>query len=399
MATKLIHGCSYSNLWVNPSNWESIRSQKALKKTWYIQCKFFDPEYAHKYPNGFPYRKKVNRFKTLEERKDAIRLLLEEIPKLFENKHYNPISKKFMKPIFSSISEELAESWFVDTLYNSYVNLKVADRTRQDIKSTINSVHKVAKYMYPDLKMKELHSGHVRDILDHMDISNYRFNKHLAHLSIVISELVEKRVVVHNCIRDIRKRKQVKKVRETLTIDQLNIIFERLKDDNYNFYRFSKIFFYSGARISELMRVQDKDVDLMNREYKVTILKGGQFIETVKPILPGSWKLWNDIISEVKRNDQYIFSAGLVPGYDKISERQITRRWKRYVKDGYGYNADFYAMKHLFLDIVDSKVGVDEENLSSKLASHTSSKITDSVYLVNKEKRYLETLKNLKISI
>ena len=108
MATKLIHGCSYSNIWVNPSNWKTIRSEKTLNKTWYIQCKYFDPECVDRYSNGFPFRKKVNRFKTIKERKAAIEVLLDEIPKLFEKKHYNPISKKFMKPVFSSRSEELA---------------------------------------------------------------------------------------------------------------------------------------------------------------------------------------------------------------------------------------------------------------------------------------------------
>lgn len=108
MATKLIHGCSYYNIWVNPSNWKTIRSEKTLNKTWYIQCKYFDPECVDRYSNGFPFRKKVNRFKTIKERKAAIEVLLDEIPKLFEKKHYNPISKKFMKPVFSFRSEELA---------------------------------------------------------------------------------------------------------------------------------------------------------------------------------------------------------------------------------------------------------------------------------------------------
>lgn len=279
------------------------------------------------------------------------------------------------------------------------MDINIADRSKIDIKSTINNISKVAKNMYPDVKMKGINSLHIRDILDYIDISNYRFNKHLAHLSIVINELVEKRVFAHNCIRDIKKRKQVKKVRETLSIDQLNDIFNMLEKHNYSFYRFSKVFFYSGARISELMRVQTKDVNLINKEYKVTILKGGQYFEMIKPILPDVWHLWNEVLSEAKNNEHYIFSSCLISGPDKISERQITRRWKRYVKNKYGYTADFYALKHLFLDILDSQFGGQNQNISSELASHTSSQITNSVYLVNKEKRYLETLKNLKISI
>ncbi|WP_233549684.1 hypothetical protein [Flavobacterium sp. 102] len=74
----------------------------------------------------------------------------------------------------------------------------------------------------------EMHSGHVRDLLDHLSLTPNEYNKYLTHLSIVLSDLVEKRMLFHNPIRDIKKKKTTKKLPRKL-----------LKSRNFN--RFSTI--------------------------------------------------------------------------------------------------------------------------------------------------------------
>lgn len=395
MATNLILGCSYSNLWVHPKNWRTTKSKNALEQNWYVECKFYDPEYKIKYPKGFSFRKKLNRFKTLSERKAAIEILLEQIPVLFEEKHFNPITKKYMKPMFGSHTEELSNMWFIDALEYIYPKLAITPKTKKDIKSTVRALRSVGIKMYPALRACEIHSGHIRDMLDYLEISNSRFNKHLSYLSIVFNELVEKRVLFHNPIRDIKRRKEIKRIRRTMTLKDFKEVLSILKKDHYSFYIYSVIFFYSGARSSELLKLKAKDVDIKNQEYKVVIKKGREYKETIKVIVKDSIPYWKEVLKDVDDENLFIFSKGLVPGAESIQPYQITKRWKRLVKDKYDIEADFYSLKHLFLDLIDESYS----DFSSEIASHTSNEITNKFYLTGKKKREMDKLKNLTVNI
>ena len=395
-----IRGCGFTNLWVNPKNWKEAKSIKELRKQWYIQYKFYDPVFHDKYPEGFPVRIKLNRYKTLKSRKAAIKLLLVEIPHALQERHWNPITRTYMRKLNETKAERLGNTWFAEALEQIRVDLQsITDKTKKDIRSTINCITKIGKHTHPNLMIKDMHSGHIRDILDSSDCTNNRYNKHLSYLSILWNELVEKRVVNHNPVRDIRRRKITRKIRKVMDIDQLNTILQILKRDHYNFYRFTVIFFYSGGRIAEFMRLQAKDVNLDDQEYKVIIKKGREYAETMKVILPAALPLWKEVMSEVKSKDDYVFSRSLEPGPDMVRSYQVTKRWRRLVKLRYDVEADYYSMKHLFLDMLDAQMNNPENNFSSKMASHRSTAITNSVYLINKQKREREMLKKIDIKI
>lgn len=99
-----------------------------------------------------------------------------------------------------------------------------------------------------------------------------------------------------------------------------------------------------------------------------------------------------------KPND-YLFSKGLEAGEKLIQSYQIIKRWSRLVKnsnkikyeDGnvVKITADFYSLKHSFLDSLPQKTAM-------VIASHTNSKTT-SIYRVNEAKNQREKLKCLKI--
>jgi hypothetical protein len=65
-------------------------------------------------------------------------------------------------------------------------------------------------------------------------------------------------------------------------------------------------------------------------------------------ILPNVIKYWEEIINECSSEEDYLFTRGLEPSLIPIQPYQITKRWKRLVKDKYNVTADFYALKHLF---------------------------------------------------
>lgn len=398
MAKNLLFDCSYSEVWVHPKNYKTLTSQKSLELDWYVQCKFHDPLFKEKYPKGFPFRKRINSFRTLEERKAAAAFYLKEIPKILEDKGYNPITKIYMIPEPKPIPGVLHPKMnFIEALEIAYLLLNVSPGVTKECRRIIAKVKKSANHLNIEFPICELHSGHIRDLLDPLNLTNGEYNKFLTHLSIILSDLVEKRMLFHNPIKDIKKKKVTKKIRETMEVEELKKVFKILKMDHYTFYRYGMIFFHSGARSSELFRLQKKDVNLSKQEYKVTILKGSSYTEVMKVILPNVLHLWTEIINECTCEDDYLFTKNLQPSLVPTQPRQVGLRWKRLVKDRLGVTADFYALKHLFLDELD-KATDSEMNLPKEMGSHTTD-ITEKVYLVSKSKRKNEVLKNLKIDI
>jgi site-specific recombinase XerC len=398
MAKSLLFDCSYTEVWVHPKNWKTLTSNKSLELNWYVECKFTDPLFIEKYPKGFPFRKKLNKFRTLEERKAAIQLLLIQIPKLFEEKGWNPITKKYMLPEAKPVPGTLHPKMnFIEALEIAYLKLSVSAGVIKELRRIISKVKKSAADQRIDFEICEIHSGHVRDLLDYLNLTPNEYNKYLTHLSIVLSDLVEKRMVFHNPIKDIRKKKTVKKIRETLEVDELNKIFKILKTNHYTFYRYGMIFFHSGARSAELFRVQKKDVNLAKQEYKITILKGSVSKEVIKVILPNAMPFWTEVVSECTTEDDFLFTRNLQPSLTATQPYQITKRWKRLVKDKYNVTADFYALKHLFLDELD-KATSESSMLSKGMASHETD-VTEKVYLQGRNGRKNEALKNIRINI
>ncbi|NAW50375.1 tyrosine-type recombinase/integrase, partial [Elizabethkingia argentiflava] len=172
--------------------------------------------------------------------------------------------------------------------------------------------------------------------------------------------------------------------------EKYQIVHDYIQENYPDFFRYFKIFFLSGARTSELFRLQKKDVNLVAQEYKVTIQKGREYIETIKIILPQAVPYWREILDMCKSQKDYLFSKGLKPGDKPIQPYQITKRWHRLIKssnkikdkDGkiIKVTEDFYSLKHLFLDKLD-QASDEEINLAKIAASHRTDSITK-VYTV-----------------
>lgn len=416
MQYSLGNGCYYTQPWVSPKNWRSLNTRKGLNQNWYVQCKYFDPLFKEKYPYGFPFRKKINKFQSFEERKDIIEIMLKEIPLLFVEKGYNPITKQSKvkeKPLQGSLHPDLPILEAFDLVKDK---LKISDKHKKQIIFMLNRFGKAVRELrMDDISIKDFKRSELKTILEYLVLPDVYYNKFRSYLSTLFNELVEYDCCEVNLTRDIRKRKELKKMRETFDLSELKQILEYLKTNHYEFYLYTQIFFYSGARSSELLRVKKSDVDIEKQEYKIIIQKGRQYTETIKVILPSALPYWKELLNKATKND-YLFSKGLVPGPITIEPYQITKRFYRLVKQKLCFvdgelseikknknevpiTADFYSLKHLFLDELDKATQRTEINLSSKLASHTTATITNSVYLVGKKKRENEILKGLDIRI
>ena len=113
--------------------------------------------------------------------------------------------------------------------------------------------------------------------------------------------------------------------------------------------------------------------------------------------------LWKEVINEIKvykgekkhsSSESYLFSKGLTWGKYSISAKQISRRWKAHVKDKLNISADFYALKHAYLDKVSEVLSLKE---AQKLASHTSEKMLLKHYATGEGQREMDRLKEVEI--
>ena len=359
-----------------------------MDKDWYVQCIFFDPRYGKKYPKGFPYRKKANKPQTIEERKALISFLLKNIPQQFNN-GYNPITKKYMNLRDEGLYPDLL---FIEAFKRA---LEIKSGTKShlyNIKRAIERLEEASEALGMQyIKIKDLRRVDLKIMLDYLQLPDKYYNKFVIYFSSLYRVLIEYECCESNITRDIYPKKTFKEPRLVLEKNELDKIREHLEETHPEFYRYMMIFLYSGARNTELFRLQRKDVDLDKQEFVILLEKGGQYKRCTKVILTPALEYWKEVCEECQSPDDYLFALNFVPS-KKIGHTEIvTRFWKRNVKDKLGIEADFYALKHYMLDNLDSDTAM-------LLASHTN-KNTTAIYQINKAKKDREMLKQLKIEI
>lgn len=382
----------YSKLHVTPSDYLT-GGVELLLKAWQISYYYFDNEHL----KGVQIRiKGMNGENTLEKRRNITKnLIANEVKHL--DRGYNPITKVYT----DNIQEVNENTLFIAALEKALELLIAEHSTKLDIKSTIKRIKRHAEAL--DLVLTPVSEVRKRDIVLLLDrcfkvdnLTANRYNVTKRYLSILYRVLTKYEAVEHNFIKDIENMRGVQKVRTVITTDERTKLKE-LKQINYEFFRLIEIFFNSGARITELLRLQIKDVDFNKQEFKVLIKKGSYAKENIKPISGNVLHYWSELITN-KDPEYFVFSTGLIPGKNQIRTDKITRRWKLWCKNekkGLGIKSDMYSLKHARLDEVAKIKGLQ---YSSDLAGHMSSKIT-MVYATQEKQRRLNEMKELKINL
>lgn len=408
----LPNGCSCSTPSVFPKDWKTA-GKKSVKLIWKIQYYFHDPLFKDKFPYGrLTIVKGMNEYKDIEDRRNATKVLLENELKLLKD-GYNPILKKNV--LVSNKAGELhPEVKIVEALKLSYDKLKTSEHHLKQVRWCLSKLIPCFQNLeYADVKICDIKIFHIKNVLDRANLTPHMYNKFRSYLMSLFKELIQYGCIDHNPCREISKQKTTVTIRETLSNEKYQIVHDYIEENYPDFFRYFKIFFLSGARTSELLRLQKKDVNLALQEYKVTIRKGRQYAETIKIVLPDAIPFWKEALEKCKSDNDYLFSRGLIAGKIPIQPYQITKRWYRLIKqsdkikDENGkvikVTEDFYALKHLFLDKLDEAKSdglapILNINLAKTAASHKTEAITK-VYTVGKNKRENEALKHVKLKI
>lgn len=389
----LPNGCSMSTPIVNPKNWKT-GGLNLIKKDWHIQYYFYE---RNSKKGRLISIRGMNSYKDLKERREVTQIIMDD--EIEDNKlGFNPITKKFVKD--TNLNSELNPNlFFIDAFRNVLPKIQSTEKHKKEVGWCIDRLEKnVVKVGLQKVIIEQLTRRQFKQLLEVCNLPNSYYNKYISHFSSLFRELVEYECCEVNIVRDIRKRKIIQTQREVMCAEELGAVMSHLKTNHYEFWRYAQIFLYSGARTTELFRVQAKDVNIEKQEYNTTILKGSNPHETTKVILSEVMALWKEMLHNAKPDD-YLFSRGLVAGEKPIKPYQITLRWLRLVKNSEDIKdengevlkitADFYSLKHTFLDSL-------PKEMAMLMASHTNS-TTTAIYRVNEEKRTREILKNMKL--
>lgn len=415
---QLKNGCARSPITVTPSNWNTAKA--SIKKNWKITYRYYDPAFKNDpelWGKQFPVRG-MNRFKSLEQRQDATRTLLEGLLDQLDNRLFNPITGKYPELSDEDIQEISPSTLFIPALRSAKDLLTAGVDMMKDVGYCINALERAASKLYDNsfqkpysaLKISQVSRKHLVYILvqcakDNPRLSAYSHNRYRSYLIMLFKELVRVEAAPVNPANDIAMNHNwVKKKREVLDDAEALIVDTNLKAWDYPFWRYTRIFYRSGSRTTELFGLKTEKVDIMKQEFTLLVKKGKQYKEQTRPIPNDILPLWIEVLSEAEPGD-FLFSTKFRPG--KIQQRKdlVCYKWKKYVmndpgkKDphnlgwGLGIKKNFYPLKHKNLDKIAEQRGLA---LAKASAGHTS-EATTRIYTVDEEKRKIEELKHIEV--
>lgn len=90
----LVNGCSRTEVFISPKKYQTFTKSNFVKN-WFVECRFHDPAFIEKYPEGFQYCKKFSG-DNLMDLKMISKVFKEEMEKMLDEKNFNPITKAYM---------------------------------------------------------------------------------------------------------------------------------------------------------------------------------------------------------------------------------------------------------------------------------------------------------------
>lgn len=388
-------------LTVFPSNWKNKNA--SVKKPWYIFFRFFDPLHKDRYPNGklVPIRG-MNDHNCAGKRREATEVIMQaELDDLLNG--YNHITGKQVAPANNGESDILPTTYLPISLRLAAEKMKCEASTKSDINSTLTFVNDaIQRLRYTFLPVGNISRKHIVKILEtcatHKPTwSEHMHNKYRSYLMSLFKIMIKWEAIESNPVSNIDKEVPIKTLRNVLSIKQRKEINIHLKANYYTFWRFLQIFFHSGGRISELLKVKVKDVNLLEQRYKVVVKKGKLRAEVNKTIKNSVLHLWKEALHGCKEDEEiFVFNKNLEPGGEKpIRREQITRRWSEHVKKKLKHlniTADFYSLKHSnTTEIAEMLSDAD----AARLNSHQGTAMVINVYDVDRADRQHERLKRV----
>jgi len=389
---KLPNNCRYSEPSVHPKGWKGT-SAKLVNESWYIKYRFYDDNTG----KSKQVLIRENRLSDLSQKQGFVISTLAGIKEALEAKGYNPIEKTWITP-FTEPSKSLNSfTPFIDALNLAYNSLKLSELTMRDISGVIaNTKTAVTELGLLHMNIGSITRKHMRAIFDKVGLlkdgtsSNDKFNRHRTYLGILYSELMEFEAIEANVPLAVKpKKKDAKKEKQLLTKSERVKMVKCLEETSPRFLLFIQIFFHSGARLTEMMRVKVKDVNFAKQTITYLVLKGKKYEYKERPMKDIAVGYWSDAIYGGKPND-YVWSIGLLPSAAEPPKYMVKMRWER-LKKKLGLKVGFYSLKHLNTTETKKIIGTK----GAAIQNAESEEMINRIYDVDKERDDMEIIRGV----
>ncbi len=288
----------------------------------------------------------------------------------------------------------------IDGFHNAFLLTNGNAQYKEDFFLMLKRVNKaLIELNLHHIRICDFTKSDLKNLFEYLNFKPHYHNKLRTNFLILYKVLLNFEIVDVNLVSFISKKQILQKLRSIIPNHVLGHILEYLFKRNYPFYRYIKIFYHSGARTTELFDLKAKDVSLVQREFKIIINKGNGSKEAIKAILPDVYNLWVEIMNETKSLDDYLFSKSYLPGEIHQKAKINSHVWRKHVIKELNHHFTFYSLKHKFLDYIDQYQDSisKNSNLATVHASHSNKSITETHYLVGKNKRQIEALKSFSL--
>ncbi len=340
-------------------------------------------------------RIRVNRIKSLTERRKYCKKLMQEINvKLHSG--WNPFIEKEAPKAYYNLFDVL----------DTYFNLKVKEGKDNSIRSYRSYIKMFKDYLKgiekSDIYVSNFSKTDARDFLNEMyltkNLTPRTFNNYLLFFRTFSNWMIEYSYVSVNVFQDIKKKKEGHKTRVQFIEEKYRrLIVNELEQRSDNYLLAVELAYHCLIRPGEMMHLRIGDINLNEQ----TICLSGSFTKNGKTRYA---TIPNVLIAEVEKlynlypNNRglYIFSTGYVPGRVKVDSRNISKRWDRLrtalalpkemqfyslrdtgiiqkLKDGISPDEVMYQADHSSLEVTNKYVKIANprvyENVKSKATS------------------------------
>lgn len=174
-------------------------------------------------------------------------------------------------------------------------------------------------------------------------ISNTTFNNNLTIMRAIFNELIEREQVIKNPFVKVKMLPFEESSKKAFTRSEIKRLYDYLRANDPEMLLICEIIFYCGYRVSEVLSLQVRDIDLDNNILRVQAKNHKNRRSRGIPI---SGDFRNKFLKYKKyRDDFYLFSSSLLPGEEAGSYNVVQKRFQK-VQKKLGIKRTIYELKH-----------------------------------------------------
>ena len=345
---------------VDVKKWSKLSERQkkiALSKQWYVYFSFRNSE-TGLLERQTPIKGNANSLKTKEERLEILTILR------------NNLSLALKEGLFptnndNNLSDE--ENLTIEEAFNYVLKIKKNTLAESSFNNFENRIIRFKKFLIEKgFQNKNISAVTKKDISNYLNIilektSPSNRNNNRTDLSSFFSVLVNEDVITQNIVSKIPVLKSSPQKNKAFTEDEVQNIFEYLKENDLWLYYFCAHIYYGLFRNIEVVRIQIKDVKI-NEQLIHSKTKTGIYYKQIPKILMNEF--YNKIDLSVYNKDYFLFtkdnepSQWLTPVNTKSGKKTTTtetnrrsywgKRFSKIVKKKFNFSSDhtIYSLRH-----------------------------------------------------